>query len=188
MENTIKNLNMYSITKTASEIKKDFLKGRNSKVLILGDHEIKAEKTLTQKQGIFLAEVCNVLKLKGIDISNAKYADVISIKPEHTDIYDKKYREMENEVEVVFFCENYDIVVEMSKHAKITGLVCIGFPENLEWINNMRYLPKYLIFCEENCKCDKEYFMMHDFLNSCTLLYIGFLYIFSENFFAKLIP
>ena len=57
----------------------------------------------------------------------------------------------ETEVEIVFYSDDCEVVVKMSKYVKITGLFCIGFPENLKWLNDMKKIPEYLIFFGERC-------------------------------------
>ena len=47
----------------------------------------------------------------------------------------------------------------MSKHTKIRGLVCIGLPENLKWINDMKHLPDYLVLCGDMCRFDAKDYM-----------------------------
>ena len=95
------------------QIKRYLLKGTNipEKLVLSGRDYIKEKKTLIQKQGIVLAELCNALELKSIDISNADYTDVTYLNDTSIDIY----RNVKTEVEVVFWCENYDVVVEMSR-------------------------------------------------------------------------
>ena len=96
------------------------------------------------------------MPLKSIDIST-EFSGVSSITTTGTSCAVDYYTKIdtEKELQVVFFCEDYRVVVEMSKHTKITGLVCICLPENLEWIKDMKYLPKYLVLCGERYSLKK---------------------------------
>ena len=63
-------------------------------------------------------------------------------------IKEKEMVTEEDGLEVAFLCENYDIIVELSKRKMIRGLVCFGIPRNFEWIKEIKSL-KFLILCEE---------------------------------------
>ena len=104
-----------------------------------------------------LLEMCKLSKIESVDISKIESVDISKISESVATngtgascatCYYTKIDE-EKKLQVVFFCEDYRLVVEMSKHAKITGLVCIGLPENIEWIKDMRNFPEYFILCGE---------------------------------------
>ena len=74
----------------------------------------------------------------------------------------------------------------MSKYSKIIGLVCIGIPDNFEWIKHMINLPNYFILCEENYVSYTVYRSL-DFLSYYTFD-VGYFPILDSNVFKRAIP
>ena len=134
-----------------SELKRAYLKNTEiCQSIRLVKHKGIEINTLNIRHAEILARICHYFRLESIDIST-EFSGVSSIIPTDTSCVEYYYKKIgtERELEVVFFCDDYRVVVEMSKYVKITGLVCIGLPGNLEWIKDMKCIPKYLVLCGE---------------------------------------